>query len=155
MDWEKQLSVRFMLTLKAREQLHEGALLEAQFPDPANPALKRAVSKTLKRARSEITLFYPPFGGLKCWNYEVEVYVHRDDSRAELLDIHRQSIQSVIDFDLVSKEDDLHQKMGLAVLAPDQYQLVEAVGKCPSEHAQDLPLPGWASCEYTAGTSTD
>ena len=131
LDFElEKLSAKFTLTLKAREQLPEGALLEAQFPDPANPAHKQAVSKTLKRARSEIILNSPPFGGLKCWNYEVEVYVYRDDSRAEPLDIHRQTIQSVMDFDLVPKKDGSHQLLEA---------LVEGVGKCPSEHAQDLP----------------
>jgi len=51
-------------------------------PDPANPARKRAVSKTLKRARSDIVLDSPSFGRLKCWHHDLEVHVRRGDSRA-------------------------------------------------------------------------
>lgn len=117
---------QFILTLKARENLPRGAYLEAHFPRPANPDRKNVVDEELKREEATISLLSPKSDGLKCWNYEVEVFVYRDKTKTELLDTHRQTIQSRVDLSLVT--DGVKMVMALS----------NRGGKCPSAYRRDM-----------------
>jgi hypothetical protein len=117
---------QFILVLKARENLPKGAYLEAHFPYPANPSRKNVVNEELKNKGATIRMHSPMSDGMKCWNYEVEVFVYRDKTKTELLDTHRQTIQSHLDLSL----------------ATDKLETVKTIakmgGKCPSVHQRDL-----------------
>ena len=91
---------RFMLALKALDNLPAGAFIEASFPDPANPASSNSDAAELKFPRATIRLQSPRSGRFSCWNYEVVVSVYSDRSKSELLGTHRQVIQSRIDMEL-------------------------------------------------------
>ena len=125
LDFEKNDKGQFYLNLKARDNLPGGAYLEAHFPKPANADQKQIVGKKLRREGSEILMHSPKSSGFKCWNYEVEVFVYRDDSKDDLLDVHRQIIQSKFDQSLVKDVFDFSSRMSKG-------------GICPSIHQEDI-----------------
>lgn len=118
-------NAQFVLRLRAKDNLLRGAFLEARFPNPAKPGQKLIVGKKLNHKGGEVLLTSPKSGGFKCWNYEVEVHVYQDDSKQQLLDIHRQVIQSRVDFSLDYRTEDL--VVGLA-----------GGGTCPSPHQREM-----------------
>lgn len=122
----KSRTGRFQLTLKARENLPAGALIEAQFPDPSNPARTYNDEAVLKFQNATVHLKSPPSSGFRCWNYEVDVFVFSDRSKSDLLDTHRQVIQSRIDTEQISDPAEW-----AAILAGNGFV-------CPSSHQADM-----------------
>ncbi len=120
------LEGQFMLALKAGENLPRGAYLEAHFPHPASAGRKTVVDRELRRKEATIRMRSPMSNELKCRNYEIEVFIYRDRSRDELLDIHTQVIQSRVDLSLVS------DKMDMASA------IAKWGGKCPSAHQREM-----------------
>ncbi len=119
-------SARFSLSLKARDKLPDGAYLETYFPDPANPARTHTVSRLAPKIRTPIRFESPLSHNFRCWNYEVITYVYTDRSATDLLDTHRQLIQSRLDMSL--GVDDKEWVKALAGGDP----------KCPSRHQQAM-----------------
>jgi len=118
----KTLMGQFYLRLQARDNLTPGAFLETHFPNPANAEQKQIVDKELHREGSDILIFSPKSAGFKCWNYEIEVFVYQDDSKEELLGIHRQTIQSRVDMSLVKTTEDFVKGMTGGGICPSAYQ---------------------------------
>ena len=123
MDAKKRLG-QFFLSLQAKDNLPPGAFLEAYFPNPANPERHQIVSKLIKEKGGSVTLLSRASDGFKCWNYEISVLIYKDESRTELLDTHRQVIQSQIDLSLIKSSKALARAM--------------AVGACPSAYQHDM-----------------
>ena len=123
--FEKGDMGQFHLVLKARDNLPRGAYLEAHFPNPANANQKQIVDKTLRHEGGDILMISPKCSGFKCWNYEVDVFVYKDDSKEELLDVHRQIIQSRADQSLFTGIEEWAEGM-------------VAGGICPSAHMRDM-----------------
>ncbi len=121
-----EIEGQFMLALKARENLPRGAYLEAHFPHPSSLGRMTVVDRELRSKEATIHLRSPMSNELKCWNYEIEVFVYRDRTREELLDTHLQIIQSRVDLSLVT----------------DRYGMASALavrgGKCPSAHQREM-----------------
>lgn len=122
----EDFSGQFILALRARDNLPRGSWIETRFPHPANPDIKNIVGRELRTQGATMRFRSPQSRDLKCWNYEVEVLIWRDRSRSDLLDTHRQVIQSRADLSLVR----------------DSFEMLSAVGKyggfCPSEHHADM-----------------
>lgn len=121
----RTLMGQFCLRLQARDNLARGAFLEAHFPDPDHTNKIQIVGKELRREGANILILSPKSAGFKCWNYEIEVFVYQDDSKEELLDIHRQTIQSRVDLSLAKNAEDLIEGMLTG-------------GLCPSAHQRDM-----------------
>ena len=121
---------QFNLTLKAKKGLSRGALLEAHFPDPSNPARKDIVEEVLLEEEETIPFVSSLSGGFKCWNYEVEVFVYSNETKSELLGTHIQTIQSRTDLNL----------------ARDSMDTVRAITgtKCPSIRQNEVSQTSWA-----------
>jgi hypothetical protein len=117
---------QFFLSLEATEQTPQGAYIEAHFPNPANPDRKNVVDEELEREGATLRMLSPKAGGFKCWNYEVEVFVYRDRTKAELLGTHRQTIQSRVDLSLLNNASELVTAMATVG------------GICPSAHQRDM-----------------
>jgi hypothetical protein len=117
---------QFFLSLEARENLPNGAYLEAHFPNPANPNRKNVVDEHLRKEGATIRMLSPKSDGFKCWNYEVEVFVYRDKTKGELLDTHHQTIQSRVDLSLLNNVIELTTA------------LAKIGGKCPSAHRREM-----------------
>jgi hypothetical protein len=126
LTYDSQNRGQFFLSLEARDNLPKGAYLEAYFPNPANPDRKHVVDEQLRKEGATVRMLSPKSDGFKCWNYEVEVFVYRDKTKGELLDTHRQTIQSRVDLSLVNNPIEL-----TTVLA-------KIGGKCPSAHRRDM-----------------
>jgi hypothetical protein len=97
----QKLVARFSIMLKAKQRLPHGAYLEAHYPDPANLINPVIVGKVRRGAASEVLILSPELQGLKCWNYEVVVYIYRGSSKSKLLGTHSQFIQSRVNLDKV------------------------------------------------------
>jgi hypothetical protein len=94
----KQRSAGFSISLRARKGLPAGAYLEVHFPDPSDLDKKNIESKVLAAGETEAFFTSPENRDIKCWNYEVLVYIYRGDSKTKLLGTHRQVIQSRINY---------------------------------------------------------
>ena len=116
-------SAKFTLSLKARDNLPGGAWLETYFPDPANPARSETVSRMAPRTRATIRFESPLSHNFRCWNYEVITYIYSDKSATDLLDTHRQLIQSRLDMSLgVDDQEWLKALAGRGSMCPSRHQ---------------------------------
>ncbi len=116
-------SARFSLSLKARDNLPGGAYLETYFPEPANPARSHTVSRPAPKTRAPIRFESPLSHNFRCWNYEVVTYVYSDKSATDLLDTHRQLIQSRLDMSLgVDDKEWLKALAGRGSMCPSPHQ---------------------------------
>jgi len=106
-----KLSAQFTIGLKARRGLPAGAYLEVHFPDPADLDKKDIESKVLASGETEAFIMSPAHRDIKCWNYEILVYVYRGDSKTKLLGTHRQVIQSRVNYARVKDGMDLVSAM--------------------------------------------
>lgn len=130
-------SARFTLSLKARDNLPGGAWLETHFPDPANPARTDTVSRPAPNTRATMRFESPPSHDFKCWNYEVVTHVYSDRSATDLLDTHRQLIQSRLDMSLaVDDEEWLKVLAGRGSMCPSRHQ--QAMKKMSVEQLERL-----------------
>ena len=102
----KTLQGNFVLFLEARENVPEGAWVEAAFPNPSDIDKFDLVGKSVG-PNQKFALESPPTRNLKCWNYLIQVGVFSNSSKKELIGIHRQVIQSHVNLDLVKDSDDL------------------------------------------------
>ena len=102
----KTFSGNFSIWLKASPKLPRGAYLEAHFPNPSDPDSPHIVSKVRQGATPEIYIKSPALIGLKCWNYEVAIYVYRGRSKTAFLGTHHQVIQSRINLDSIRDKTD-------------------------------------------------
>ena len=100
------LQGHFVLFLEARENVPEGAWVEAAFPSPLDIDKFDLVGKSIG-PNQKFMLESPPTRNLKCWNYLIQVGVFSDSSKKKLIDIHRQVIQSHVNLHLVEDSDDL------------------------------------------------
>jgi hypothetical protein len=73
------------------------------FNDPNSPFIYGSELEGEKA----ISVFSPETQGLKCKNYKIVVNVYRDSSKAQLLGVHEQFIQSVVDTDMVNSLTEL------------------------------------------------
>jgi len=96
----------FVLFLEARENIPEGAWVEAAFPNPSDIDKFDLVGKSVD-PNQKFMLESPPTRDLRCWNYLVQVGVFSDSSKKNLIGSHRQVIQSHVNLDLVENSDDL------------------------------------------------
>lgn len=96
----------FVLFLEARENVPEGAWVEAAFPNPSDIDKFDLIGKSVG-PNQKFMLESPPTRDLKCWNYLVQVGVFSDSSKKNLMGIHRQVIQSHVNLGLVKNSDDL------------------------------------------------
>lgn len=117
-----KLMGQFCLRLQARDNLARGAFLEAHFPDPGHTNKIQIVGKELRREGADILILSPKSAGFKCWNYEIEIFVYQDDSKEELLDVHRQTIQSRVDISLAKNAEELIRGLVTGGLCPSAYQ---------------------------------
>ena len=122
----EDFSGQFILALKARATLHRGAWIEVLFPHPGNPDRKNVVGRELRMKGSTLRFRSPMSRELKCWNYEIEVLTWQDRSKSDLLDTHRQVIQSRADLSLVGDSDDMLSAVG------------KYGGFCPPEQHADM-----------------
>lgn len=102
----RTLQGNLVLFLRARQGLPRGAYVEAAFPDPSDIKKTNVVGKRVNPGQ-KIMLESPPTRDLKCWNYLVQVTVYRNQSREEMIGLHRQVIQSGINLRLVKRGDGL------------------------------------------------
>jgi hypothetical protein len=107
----KKRSAQFTISLKARKSLPGGAYLEVHFPDPSDPGKKNIKSKVLATDNREAIFKSPAHRNIKCWNYEILVYVYRGNSKTKLLGVHRQVIQSRVNYARVKNATDLLSAM--------------------------------------------
>jgi hypothetical protein len=130
-------AAQFSLHLKARSWLDAGAVLEAVFPDPANPGKDLVAVEVVSDPAADIFLMSPPSSGFRCRNYQVVVHVYEDSTRNQLLSSHHQVIQSRIDLSLFNSAGDM-----ITSLATKQ-------GNCPvAAVKKTVPAAGLAaSCE--------
>lgn len=98
---------QFHITLKAKPKLPSGAYLVAHFENPANPDNPIVVGKVRQGSEEEVLILSPELKGIKCWNYEIVVYVYQDSSKSKLLGTHHQGIQSRVNLDKVKTAEDL------------------------------------------------
>jgi len=96
----------FVLFLEARENIPEGAWVEAAFPSPSDINKFDFVGKSVG-PNQKFMLESPSTRDLKCWNYLVQVGVFSDSSKKNLIGIHRQVIQSHVNLSLAKNSDDL------------------------------------------------
>ncbi len=115
---EIPITGRFDISLKIRKALPAGAYLEVHFPDPSNLDKGDIESKVLAAGDTEAFFTSPKHTDIKCWNYEIEVYVYRDKSKTKLLGTHLQLNQSRLNLERIKDVRDL----GSATLAG---------GRCP------------------------
>lgn len=113
---------KFSLNLRARNSLPPGAYLEAHFPVPGNMARQQIIDKYPVRKGEEFLLLSPKNSGFKCWNYEVEVFVYSDDSKADLLGLHQQTIQCRFDQDLFKGLEEFLEGMIAGSICPSGVQ---------------------------------
>jgi len=100
------LGAQFIVRLEPTKRLQVGSMLEARFPDPANPG-KAVFESVLHQGLSpEIRIASQPLMGFKCWNYHVVISVFSDSSKTTLLGTHEQMVQSHFDLAQVSDEKD-------------------------------------------------
>lgn len=97
----------FHITLKAKFYLPIKAYLEVQFDNPENPDKPFIVEKLRQLDQQKFFILSPDFKRLKCWNYQVKVYVFKDKSKNELLSIHAQTIQSRVNIDKMTSAYDI------------------------------------------------
>jgi hypothetical protein len=107
----EKLSAQFTIRLKARRGLPAGAYLEVHFPDPADINKKDIESKVLASGETQAFIISPAHRDIKCWNYEILVYVYRGASKTKLLGTHRQVIQSRVNYARVKDDMDLVSAM--------------------------------------------
>jgi len=97
---------RFSIGLEAKHGLPSGAYLEAHFENPLNPLNPLIVGDVRRGTQDVVIIGSPKIQGITCWNYQVEVFVYRGPSKTKLLEIHRQTIQSRINFNKIKSIDD-------------------------------------------------
>ena len=68
---------------------------------------KEVVSKVIEAGEESDIFVSQEYEGIKCWNYEILVYVYRDKTKNELLDTHRQMDQSRINYSRIKTLEDL------------------------------------------------
>jgi hypothetical protein len=117
---------QFDLFLEARNSMPRGAYLEAHFPVPGSTGHKQVIEKESVNKGDRISLISDKSSKFKCWNYQVEVFVYANESKAELLDVHQQTIQSRFDNDLITG-DLADFAMGMS-----------SGGICPSDDRRDM-----------------
>ena len=100
------ISGQFTIQLQVRKSLPAGTYLEAHFPDPSNFANKDIESKVLTAGETEVLFISPSHTDIKCWNYEILIYIYRDKSKVELLGTHRQYNQSRINYERIKDSMD-------------------------------------------------
>lgn len=83
------------------------------FNDPNSPF----ISGNARDGEKAISVFSPETQGLKCKNYKIVVNVYRDSSKAQLLGVHEQFNQSVVDADMVNSLTELLE----AYIHPGRY----------------------------------
>jgi len=105
------LLASFSIRLKARKALPAGAYLEVHFPDPSDLDKKDIESKVLRSGENEAFFISPEYREMKCWNYEVLVYIYRGESKTKLLGTHRQVIQSRVNYSRIKDTRDLLSAM--------------------------------------------
>jgi len=101
------LTGQFSIHLKTGPRLPEDAYIEVHFPNPANPANTDVVVEGIETGKSGLMFLSSKSKAFKCWNYEVTVYVYRDNSMSKLLGSHHQVIQSRFDLDKVKTRKEL------------------------------------------------
>ncbi|MEF8754219.1 MAG: DUF4124 domain-containing protein [Accumulibacter sp.] len=104
-DWREAplLKFAFTLNLNLHENVPAGALIEAEFENPLDPAdpLRSSVvvevsGKTQVKQLS-VSLMSPSVTVIQCRNYLVRVRAYRDAKSREVLDTLEQQIQSRVD----------------------------------------------------------
>ena len=103
----QRLVGKFNITLKAKQHLPFGAYLEAHFENPENPSDPIVVGKVRQKDEQTMLILSPELKGIKCWNYQVVVYVYTEKTKDKLLDTLRQIIQSRVNLDKVRTTKDL------------------------------------------------
>ena len=103
----KSSKAQFTISLKARRGLPGGAYLEVHFPNPDDLEQKNIKSKVLAAGIREAIFKSPATGNIKCWNYEILVYVYQGESKTKLLGTHRQVIQSRVNYARVKNAKDM------------------------------------------------
>jgi hypothetical protein len=105
-DSEK-LYGQFTLVLRPHENLPNGVILEALFPNPATPDRPEVVKAAVNRGNSKIRLQSPPFRGFQCRNYQIVVHIYEGKDRDKRLGTHYQYIQSIVDLSRVKNAGQL------------------------------------------------
>ena len=98
---------RFTIRLQFKRSMPRGAFIEVHFPNPEDLERKDVVSKVIKAGEKSDVFMSQEYEGIKCWNYEILVYVYRDKARTELLNVHRQIDQSRINYSRIKTLEDL------------------------------------------------
>ena len=104
-DWRAQPRPvhTFSLSVRVRQDVPVGAVLEAQFENPTDskrPLLASAVvaaSGFPEVKNDTVFLISPPVDTVRCKNYEVIVRLYRSKEARELMGTHRQQVQSRMD----------------------------------------------------------
>lgn len=101
----------YSISLKAKPSLPFGAYLELHFENPGEPDRHLIVGENWRGGPDDIFVISPEFRGIRCWNYEVTVYIYPDESKSHRLGVHRQTIQSRVNLDRVESLGDLLDAM--------------------------------------------
>lgn len=105
-DWRDRDRPVFRLSIAVhvRADVPEGALLEAEFQNPAEPSRPLRASATVRSTRGypqvrldQVLLVSSEVQDIRCGRYPVEVRLYRDGRWRELIGTHRQDILSRFD----------------------------------------------------------
>lgn len=102
---------RLVITLKPTRRLPPWAYLEAHFENPVRASDPIVVGETWDARDDKVLIGTPPLKELKCWNYEVVVYVYQDQTKAKLLGTHHQRIQSTVNLQKADFDKNLQDVM--------------------------------------------
>lgn len=105
------LGGQFIIRLIATGRLQPGNLVEARFPDPANPGEATFESSLYEGYSPIIRIASRPAKGFKCWNYHVVFSIFSDEIKTTLLDTHEQLVQSRFDLTKVRNEEEFAKAM--------------------------------------------
>jgi len=103
------LGGQFIIRLIASSRLQPGNLVEARFPDPANPGEATFESSLYEGYSTIIRIASRPAKQFKCWNYHVVFSIFSDETKTTLLDTHEQLVQSRFDLTKVRNEEEFTQ----------------------------------------------
>ena len=98
------LGGQFIVRLNATSRLQPGNLVEARFPDPANPGEATFESRLYEGYSPIIRIASRPAKGFKCWNYHVVFSIFSDETKTTLLGTHEQLVPSRFDLSDVRNE---------------------------------------------------
>ena len=89
-------SAKYDLLVKSKSGLPFGAVLDIRFENPSDASEPILLTERRLGGANKIRIVSPPFFGLQCGNYQVDISIYRTTARTRLLGKHTQIVQSRI-----------------------------------------------------------